>query len=149
MSATTTTATAAQTTMKSTSERSALSVTTTSLREISAAPVYENSNDDQGSSIEERAKRSYSIENSIAVDNLTGKLSLQCIVLGLFSVLLPFLQVNGVDVNDINSLSDVEHVLEYVESAIDDSGSEKSPSVVMETFRECAKLVFRMRNDEE
>ena len=59
----------------------------------------------------------------------------------------PFLQVNGVDVNNINSLSDLEHVLEYVESAIDDSGTEKSPSVVLETFRECAKLVFRIRND--
>ena len=87
MSATTTTTTAAQTTMRSTTESSVFSMTTVSLREISAAPVYENSN----------------------------------------------------DVDNINSLSDIDDVLEYVEAAIDESGSEKSPSAVMETARACAK----------
>ena len=92
MSATTTTTTAAQTTMRSTTESSVFSMTTVSLREISAAPVYENSND---------------------------------------------AQLNGVD--NSNSLSDIDDVLEYVEAAIDESGSEKSPSAVMETARACAK----------
>ena len=48
LSATTTSTTVAPTTMKYTSAISVFS-TTTSLREISAAPVYENSNDDEGS----------------------------------------------------------------------------------------------------
>ena len=60
----------------------------------------------------------------------------------LISVLLTSLQVNGMDVDNINSLSDIDNVLEYVEAAIDDSGSEKSPSIAMETARECAKLVL-------
>ena len=48
MTATTTTTTAVQTTMKLVlTERSAFSTTTTAVREISAAPVYESSNDDQ------------------------------------------------------------------------------------------------------
>ena len=48
MTATTTTTTAVQTTMKlALTERPAFSTTTMAVREISAAPVYESSNDDQ------------------------------------------------------------------------------------------------------
>ena len=88
MSATTITTTALQTTTtKSTTVGLAYPATTTGPREISAAPVYENSN----------------------------------------------------DVDNINSLTDIDDVLEYVEAAIYEPGREQSPSEVMETARACAK----------
>ena len=55
--------------------------------------------------------------------------------------LLTFLQVNGMDLDRLNSLSDIDHVLKFVEASIDDLGSKKSPSAAMEAIRECFKLV--------
>ena len=50
--------------------------------------------------------------------------------------------MNGVDVNNIISLADINHVLVFVEAALGDSGSEKSPAEVLETARKCARYVF-------
>ena len=49
------------------------------------------------------------------------------------------LQVNGIDVNNINSLSEIDQVLASVEAAIGESGTDKSPLAFLETVRGCAK----------
>ena len=56
-----------------------------------------------------------------------------------FCLQVTFLQVNGMDLNHLNSLSDIDHVLKFVEDSIADLGNKKSPS--MEAIQEYFKLV--------
>ena len=56
--------------------------------------------------------------------------------------------MNGVNLNNINSLSDIEHVLDYVETVIDNSWSEKSPPVVMETAKKCVRILGEVLKSE-